>query len=269
VLVFAVIILIPRGRSILCITEYEYQSCSRCRVIFHKKKRQATLNSSFTDMMERNIRFIYLLIFGVVIDPASHAFNSSGGFKFPQRKLLFSSASSDQGMKPIESMPVSELKAELKERNVNYSDCFDKESLAKKLQRVRENPPSPAAATAAAAATSSSDSDREKKVASPAKKSFDRDAKLSELRTMKVKSLREQCAKRKIRWAQFVEKEDLVQALIQAMENSADFSVSGVMVPGEVTDLTGEELEQELSQPSEAPLLLDIYATWCGPCQSK
>jgi hypothetical protein len=91
----------------------------------------------------------------------------------------------------------------------------------------------------------------------PSKKSFDKQEKLTELRAMKVRELREECAKRRIRWAQFVEKEELVQALIHAMENSADFSVSGAMTPGRVTELTGEQLDQELSQPSDAPLLLD------------
>jgi len=179
----------------------------------------------------------------------------------------------------VTSMRVKEIQAELKDRNVSYADCFDKESLAKRLHEARENP----AVTSStkqkseeddnADSVSSSEKASKAEAAAPTssnetkKKDFDRDGKLSDLRAMRVRELREECAKRNIRWAQFVEKEDLIQALIVAIENSADFSVSGAMEPGKVTELTGEQLEQELSQPSEAPLLLDIFATWCGPCQ--
>ena len=37
----------------------------------------------------------------------------------------------------IGTMRVSELKSELKLRKVDFSDCFDKESLAKKLRDAR------------------------------------------------------------------------------------------------------------------------------------
>ena len=40
-------------------------------------------------------------------------------------------------------MRVSEIKAELKERQVSFADCFDKESLAAKLIWARENPAPP------------------------------------------------------------------------------------------------------------------------------
>lgn len=175
-------------------------------------------------------------------------------------------------MVPIESMRVKELQVELKGANVDYSDCFDKESLVQRLADFRNGKIQPKLEekTTSTATTTSSTATPPK--SAPATKSskqpFVKENKLQELRSMKVRELREECAKRRIRWAQFVEKEELVQALIESMERSADFSVSGVMMPGEVTDLTAEQLEAELSQPSEAPLLLDIYATWCGPCQS-
>ena len=185
---------------------------------------------------------------------------------------------------PISSMRVKEIQAALKELNVDSSDCFDKESLVKRLQEARENPPvvnmksTPAekddnssdetstSSSDTTTASESSSSSSDTSTATPkttTKTDFDKDAKLVELRAMRVRELREACAKRQIRWGQFIEKEDLVQALIASMEASADFSLSGSMTAGEVTDLTGEQLEQELSQRSEAPLLLDIYATWC------
>ncbi|KAG7346154.1 thioredoxin [Nitzschia inconspicua] len=182
---------------------------------------------------------------------------------------------------PIESMRVKELQTELKILNIDYSDCFDKESLVERLKDVREGQrrlsvaPSPETNVEPNVSSTVESSTRthdarpttQQQLETKRKRPFDKDSKLQELRSMKVRELREECAKRRIRWAQFVEKEELVQALITSIERSAEFSVSGVMMPGEVTDLTEEQLQEELSQSSEAPLLLDIYATWCGPCQ--
>ena len=173
-------------------------------------------------------------------------------------------ASTDtEGLPTIDSMRVKEMQAELKERNISYSDCFDKESLAKRLQEARDGIAKPEAETKAPVKEDAAVNKPETS-APPSRKPFDKEEKLAELRSMKVRQLREECAKRKIRWAQFVEKEELVQALIKVMENSADFSVSGAMQPGQVTELTGEQLDQELSQPSEAPLLLDSKSCFSG-----
>ena len=88
---------------------------------------------------------------------------------------------------------------------------------------------------------------------------------LQEIRGMKVKELREELAKRNLRWAGLLEKEDLVQAVYKARLAAAEFSVTGKLSPGDVADLTGEEVEEEMSK--DTPMLLDVYATWCGPCQ--
>mmetsp|Transcript_19242 Transcript_19242/g.76601 ORF Transcript_19242/g.76601 Transcript_19242/m.76601 type:complete len:141 (+) Transcript_19242:407-829(+) len=63
-----------------------------------------------------------------------------------------------------------------------------------------------------------------------------------------------------------IEKGDLVDALLEAMARPATFCVSGLIAPGEVAEVTGAELEVEI-QDSSTPLLVDVYARWCGPCQ--
>lgn len=174
-----------------------------------------------------------------------------------------------QEISTVESMRVKDIQNELTKRKVPFSDCFDKESLVKRLEEARQSGPivEEDSEEYKSAAASSDDSPPTSSTFTPMKKDFDRDAKLQELRAMRIRDLKEECGRRKIRWAHFVEKEDFIQALLKAIESTVDFSVSGIIQPGEVADLTGEQLEQELSQPSEVPLLLDIYATWCGPCQ--
>jgi thiol-disulfide isomerase/thioredoxin len=61
------------------------------------------------------------------------------------------------------------------------------------------------------------------------------------------------------------EKEDLVQALIKAREAASIFSAN--IIPGQVGELTDVQVDEELTTDSSTPLILDVYATWCGPCK--
>ena len=76
-----------------------------------------------------------------------------------------------------------------------------------------------------------------------------------ELRKLRVKELQAELGKRNIRWQSFLEKEELVVALSEALEAAANFSGSGAMTPGLVAELTAEQVELEL-QHDGAPLLL-------------
>jgi len=152
-------------------------------------------------------------------------------------------------------MKLREIQAELRELGVSFVDCFDRDSLQKRLVDARSR---------------KTIGHKEKEQPASARESrgkpFDRDSTLRELRSLRVSELRTQLAARNIRWAGMVEKEELVQALAKAMEIASRFSKSGALIPGKVGDLTGTDLDKELEATSTF-LLLDVYATWCGPCQ--
>jgi thiol-disulfide isomerase/thioredoxin len=213
----------------------------------------------------------------------------------PRSILLIASADTEETNEDIESstapddavltenllpgptaMRVAELKARLKEWNVKYDDCFDKESLVVRYEEVMNDPSLRTAKTDASAERSdestlprdnddavlgTEEEEQEEKV--------DPTELLQELRSMSVKELRTELGERRISRAGLLEKEDLVQALLQARLRPVQFSITGLLQPGTVTDMTGEQLQQEMQQSalSVPPLLVDVYATWCGPCQ--
>ncbi|GAX18891.1 thioredoxin 1 [Fistulifera solaris] len=152
--------------------------------------------------------------------------------------------------KPIGDMRVSELRDELRERAVDFSDCFDKESLCQRLKDARKN----------------NGSTKMQQETPNTTTPIDKDLLLQEIRSMSVRALREDLARRSIRWAGLLEKEDLVQAVYQARIKAMQFSVTGQLIPGTVTQVSGATLLQEL-QKADPPILLDVFASWCGPCQ--
>ena len=138
---------------------------------------------------------------------------------------------------------------------VSYSDCFDRDSLTRRLKEARSGK---------VVKRRNQQPKEQHTNSSPAESTFDRDATLQELRSLRVKELRTELANRNIRWGNMVEKEDLVQALLVAREAASNFSSSGVLTPGKVSDIDADTLTTELSTPAGTPLLLDVYATWCG-----
>lgn len=161
-------------------------------------------------------------------------------------------------------LSLSEIKRELTDRGVSFTDCFDKESLVLRWKESQmtdtdgnSNPvSSPTTVLPTEARDSSSTNSR-----------MDDDSTiLSEVRTMTVRELREDLARRNQRWAGLLEKEDLIQAVYRARRSVAIFSATGAISPGEVGELTGPQVLAEITK-TDTPLLLDAYAVWCGPCQ--
>lgn len=171
-------------------------------------------------------------------------------------------------------MRLSEIKAELKERKVDFSDCFDKESMVAKLADARANNIDNSKGGTEDSDDDNDDgsdgsddgSDDEESSATTGPKPFDREAALEELQGMRVRELREELGQRRISRAGLFEKEDLVRALVEARAVASVFSGTGLLTPGEVSDLGESDVQKEIDHPG-GPMLLDVYATWCGPCQ--
>lgn len=187
------------------------------------------------------------------------------------RTRIYSSTEQQQTDKVLR---VSDIRSELDSLDIDYSDCFDKESLLVRLHDAREGKVFPKnskqqqqPAHESSTTTSNFDTTVNVQTDNPRKNEEIDTLLMDEIRSMKVRELKEQLASRNIRWGGLLEKEDLVKALYRAKKDAAHFSVTGLITPGQVADLTSEQLQTELQSSSTTPLLLDVYATWCGPCK--
>lgn len=169
----------------------------------------------------------------------------------------------------VQGMRAREIKQQLEALGVDAADAFEKSELVERLVRARldgvepapkepETEPAPEASTAGGEAADAG-------APSPAPGARSPEL-LERCRAMRVPELRTQLGSRGIRWADAVDKEELVERLAAVMATEASFSSSGRLRPGAVSKLNGAELAIEL-EDGATPLLLDVYATWCGPCQ--
>ena len=185
----------------------------------------------------------------------------------------------------IDGMKLKEIKAELDERGVTWKGvCFEKEDLQRALETARSQPPPPPAAEepeapAEAAAASPPPppppaAEPAPPAAAPAPPTADEAAAYdaayatayADCMKMRVKELRTQLAARSLRWGGLVEKEELASLLAGAMARGALFSRSGALQPGLATIVDEAAAREEIAD-DRSPMLLDVFATWCGPCK--
>jgi thioredoxin len=187
-----------------------------------------------------------------------------------QRGLFVGSLASSVISNDFTSLNRRDIQEELKQLGVSYHDCFDKESLVHRLLEAR------------AQGATTQKTHQQKHIYEPSSNTAviepilsttttvpaaqNVEEKLVELRGMSLKDLKLQCSRRNIRYYKFLEKEDFVQAIRTDMLKAVAFSVTGMVQPGMVVELTGEQLDQEMTR-NDSLILVDVYATWCGPCR--
>ena len=181
----------------------------------------------------------------------------------------------------VAKMRLAAVKAELDERGVEWRGvCFEKEQLVAKLIEARASPLAPdpdppappqcpaPAADVAEASPSGAAADVSARTEAVDTAAYDEAyaAAFERASGLRVKEIRAELAGRRIGWADLIEKHELAARLATACAEAAMFSPSGAVSPGTASEVSGEQLAQEMAD-GRTPLLVDVYATWCGPCK--
>ena len=164
-----------------------------------------------------------------------------------------------QDLQDPATMKIKDIQAELKNKGVSYVDCFDRTSIVQRLLEARRQTTTTTSSQPPPSTTRYSEASTNQNKDSL--KGPEEDEILARLRLLSVKELRTECSKYNIRWGQMIEKEDLIQALLQHHRTMANqvYSLSGNIVPKQVADISGDVLQQELKPGKNVPpLLLDV-----------
>lgn len=157
------------------------------------------------------------------------------------------------------SMRAAAIKKALVAAGVPCADLFEKEELAERYVRFKLGQIAPVQAQEPV----KQQEDVQPTGGQPAQRNSDLVIKC---KAMSAKELRTELGTRGIPWADALEKDELVNRLVEVLAKEKSYCTSGRIRPGIVASLTGAELSEELKDGT-TPVLLDVYATWCGPCQ--
>ena len=158
-------------------------------------------------------------------------------------------------------MRVKALKEELDQLQVAWRGvAFEKDELVSLLEQARAAAAEPAADTEPAV---HADPAPEPAVEASDQSAYAAayDSALADALKLKTKELRTELAARSVGWADLFEKEELAARLAGLVAQSALFSRSGALSPGEVSIVNAEQLRAEMAD-ERTPLLVDVFATW-------